>query len=132
MMRSWLPWIGLCVVLASLPRCAVMDESAAVAFVDPGKIVILNCREIALRLKPVVAEERKLKRLMDQAATDSGGEFVAAFAYKPDYLQALGQRRMLVEEAQKKNCKLPPDLRIISPTPPLPPPTSPPPAAPPR
>jgi hypothetical protein len=97
---------------ATLPRCAVMNEDQAMVFVDPGKIVILNCQQIALRLKTVVAQERKLKGLIDRASVDQTGVVVAAFAYKPDYLQALGQRRLLIEEAGKKNCKLPPELQV--------------------
>ncbi len=117
-------------LVAVLPQCAVMGEQQAEVFVDPGKIVILNCQQIAIRLKTVVAQERKLKGLIDRASVDQSGTVVAAFAYKPDYLQALGQRRLLIQEARKKNCRLPPELDVglaIDLPPPPPPQMSPPP-----
>jgi hypothetical protein len=116
-------------LVATIPRCAVMNENQAAVFVDPGKIIILSCPQIAVRLKTVVRQERKLRGLIDRASVDEGGTVVAAFAYKPDYLQALGQRKLLIEEARKKNCTLPPELQVGVATD-LPPPLTPPPATP--
>ncbi len=73
-------------------------------FVNPGSFDYLSCADLAQKTNVTRAREQELKMLIDRAEQGVFGTFVATTAYRPEYLKAQGDLKLLGETAQSKNC----------------------------
>jgi hypothetical protein len=94
--------------ISLLSGCAVSDDTAGRFFVQPGKYILYNCRELAEATQSVAARQLELERLMAKAGTDSSGRLVSELAYGPEYSQLRGQMNELRRTSAEKNCKFSP------------------------
>jgi hypothetical protein len=100
---------SLCAVALLLPlglaACGTISEqTAATAFVTPGKFDVYTCQQIEERVQVVRQRELELEQLMVRSAQGVGGQFVNAIAYQSDYQQARGELKALLEAAGDKKC----------------------------
>jgi hypothetical protein len=88
-----------------LAACGTISEqTAATAFVAPGKFDVYTCQQIEERARTVRQRELELEQLMARSAQGMGGQFVNAIAYQSDYQQARGELKALLEAAGDKKC----------------------------
>jgi hypothetical protein len=97
---------ALALAALTLAGCATSDsdDSAARFLVAPGKFRLYNCEHIKIETARVVTRQRELEALMARSAAGSGGEFVNAVAYRPEYLSLRGEMIDLQRTAQEKKC----------------------------
>jgi hypothetical protein len=82
----------------------ISEQTAATAFVAPGKFDVFTCQQIDERIKTLRQRELELEQLMVRSAQGAGGQFVNAIAYQSDYQQARGELKALLEAAGEKKC----------------------------
>lgn len=93
----------LLAVLFGLGGCAAVGDSAAsLAFVDPAKYDLLDCKRIDADRKSLASRTAELNGLIAKAQTGAGGAVVAELAYRNDYVAVRGQAR-LAEDAWRSN-----------------------------
>jgi hypothetical protein len=86
-----------------LGGCAVLSDSAAyVAFVDPAKYAVYDCKRIDVDRKALAARTVELKGLMAKAEAGVGGVVIADVAYGNDLLTVRSQAK-LAEQAWRDN-----------------------------
>lgn len=97
---------GALLLVALLPGCGV--GSVETFFVRPGHFDYHSCAELAKASASTLQSEQELKVLIERAEQGVLGGFIAATAYRSDYLKAQGTLKLLEETAQKKNCPVDP------------------------
>jgi len=103
--RRLLGAAGLALLAAGLTGCAGMSEqTAAAAFVAPGKFEFYNCDDIARYAQATRKRRTELEQVMARSAQGPGGEFVNAIAYRTEYLQVRGELDLLEKTAADKHC----------------------------
>jgi hypothetical protein len=75
-------------------------------FVKPGTYDYDSCADLAKATKAARQREEELKTLIERAEQESFGVFVAATAYRTQYLQVKGNLKLLAQTAQSKNCAI--------------------------
>ena len=72
--------------------------------VDPGKYEIYGytCEQLNDDLKTVTARELELQKLMARSSRSPGGEFIGEMVYSPDYIQARGQKNLVIKPQAEK------------------------------
>ena len=89
-----------------LPGCAQMsDSSMSLAFADPAKYNLYDCKQLEPERKRLAARTAELQGLMAKAETGVGGAVVAEVAYRNDYIAARGQAKLADEAWQKNRCR---------------------------
>lgn len=96
-------------VAVALGGCA-SDDTAARFLVAPDQYVLYNCPQLAEAVEANAKRQRELEALMTKAGTDSGGRFVSATSYRPEYLQLRGEMTELRKEAASKHCRFTPGV----------------------
>jgi hypothetical protein len=97
---------GLALALAlALPACAGNDDETARFFVAPGKFVLFNCKQLAVRATEVVKRLQELEGLIAKAGTGTGGEMVSAAVYRPEVLTLRGDMIEIRKVAVDKKCE---------------------------
>jgi hypothetical protein len=91
--------LGLGVGLAG---CADMNDSMTLAFADPAKYDLYDCKQLETERKSLATRAAELQGLMAKADTGVAGPVVAELAYRNDYVAVRGQSR-LAEEAWRRN-----------------------------
>jgi hypothetical protein len=90
---------------SGLAACGTIGEqTAATAFVTPGKFSVYTCKDIEERARTVRQRELELEQVMVRSAQGAGGQFVNAIAYQSEYQQARGELKALSEAAVDKKC----------------------------
>jgi hypothetical protein len=79
-----------------------MGEDVMVAFGDPAKYDLYNCKQLETERKNLANHETDLQALMAKARTGTAGPLVAEMAYRNEYLTVRGQAHF-AEEAWRKN-----------------------------
>lgn len=93
------------------------DTKTGTMLVSPARFTLYNCNELVAQQTATVARLRQLEDLMARAKRDSGGSFVSAVSYEPEYQNAQGELKVLRQQAAQKECKLPdPNAQPASPT----------------
>jgi hypothetical protein len=98
---------SLCGVLMSLTvaGCAsISEQTAATAFVAPGRYNIYTCQEIDSQIRSAQNRALELEHLMARSAQGAGGQFINAIAYQSEYLQTRGRIKAMTEAAAGKSC----------------------------
>src|SRR5215510_5264403 len=109
----------------SLSGCADMSDSVSLAFADPAKYDLYDCKQLEPERKRLAARTAELQGLMAKAETGAGGAVVAEVAYRNEFIATRGQAKLAEEAWQKSRCRetLPGEAMPVAPrpTPPAPP-----------
>ncbi|MCK9915961.1 hypothetical protein MXD81_43085 [Microbacteriaceae bacterium K1510] len=90
---------------AALGGCG--DTKTGTMLVSPSRFMLYNCNELVVQQTATVARLRQLEDLIARAKRDSGGSLVSAVSYEPEYQNALGELKVLRQQAAQKDCTLP-------------------------
>ena len=87
-----------------------MSESMTVAFADPAKYELWDCKQLGPERKRLADREAELRGLMDKAQSGTAGPLVAEMAYRNEYLTIRGQAHFAEEAWRNNKChESPPD-----------------------
>jgi hypothetical protein len=89
----------------SLPGCADMSESVSLAFADPAKYDLYDCKQLEPERKRLAARSAELQGLMAKAETGVGGAVVAEVAYRNEYIAVRGQAKLAEQAWQRSRCR---------------------------
>jgi hypothetical protein len=93
--------LGLGIGLAG---CADMSDSMTMAFADPAKYDLYDCKQLETERKSLSTRAAELQGLMAKADTGVAGPVVAELAYRNDYVAVRGQARLADEAWQRDKC----------------------------
>lgn len=113
-------------VALALPGCADMSDSMSLAFADPAKYDLYECKQLEPERKRLAERTAELQGLMAKAETGAGGAVVAELAYRNEYIATRGQAKLAEQAWQKNRCRdtLPGAAMPVAPPPAAPPPPS--------
>ena len=89
----------------SLPGCADMSDSMSLAFADPAKYDLYDCKQLEPERKRLADRSAELQGLMAKAETGVGGAVVAEVAYRNEYIAVRGQAKLADQAWQKNRCR---------------------------
>jgi hypothetical protein len=92
----------LLVLGAGLGGCADMSDTMTLAFADPAKYDLYECKQLEPERKALAVREAELQGLMAKAETGVAGPVVSELAYRNDYIALRGQAK-LADEAWRRN-----------------------------
>ena len=91
---------------AALAGCSSLsDTSASLAFADPAKYDLYECKQLEPERKTLANRAAELQGLMAKAETGAGGVVVAELAYRNDYIAVRGQQRLADEAWRRNKCR---------------------------
>ena len=91
---------------AALAGCSsISDSSASLAFADPAKYDLYECKQLEPERKTLANRAAELQGLMAKAETGAGGAVVAELAYRNDYIAIRGQQRLADEAWRRNKCR---------------------------
>src|SRR4029077_263033 len=96
--------VALAFALA-LPGCAEMGDSVSMAFADPAKYDLYDCKQLEPERKKLAEKTAELQGLMAKAQTGAGGALAREVAYRNEYIATRGQARLAEEAWQKNRCR---------------------------
>ena len=88
-----------------LPGCASMSDDISLAFADPAKYDLYDCKQLEPERKRLAARTAELQGLMAKAETGAGGAVVAEVAYRNEYIATRGQAKLADQAWQKNRCR---------------------------
>jgi hypothetical protein len=89
----------------SLPGCADMSDSMSLAFADPAKYDLYDCKQLEPERKRLADRTAELQGLMAKAQTGAAGVVVAEVAYRNEYIATRGQAKLAEQAWQKNRCR---------------------------
>ena len=103
----------------ALPGCADMSDTMSLAFADPAKYELYDCKQLEPERRRLAARSAELQGLMAKAETGAGGAIVAEVAYRNEYIATRGQSRLAEQAWQKNRCRetLPGEAMPVAPPP---------------
>lgn len=106
-----------------LPGCASMSDDVSLAFADPARYDLYDCKQLEPERRRLAARTAELQGLMAKAETGAGGAVVAEVAYRNDYIATRGQAKLAENAWQKNHCRetLPGEAMSVAPRPTPPP-----------
>jgi septum formation inhibitor MinC len=96
---------ALLVLGIGLNGCADMSDSLTVAFADPAKYDLYECKQLETERKNLANRAAELQGLMAKAETGVAGPVVAELAYRNEYVAVRGQARFAEEAWQRNKCR---------------------------
>jgi hypothetical protein len=87
-----------------LAGCADMGDGMTVAFADPAKYELYDCKQLEAERKSLDNREAELQGLMAKAETGFAGPVVSELAYRNDYISVRGQKHFADEAWRRNNC----------------------------
>jgi hypothetical protein len=84
--------------------CADMSDSMTVAFADPAKYDLYDCKQLEAERARLATRSAELQGLMAKADTGVAGPVVAELAYRNDYVAVRGQTRFADEAWRRNRC----------------------------
>jgi hypothetical protein len=87
-----------------LNGCADMSDSMTVAFADPSRFDLYDCKQLEDARKTLATRGAELQGLMAKADTGVAGPVVAELAYRNEYVSVRGQARFAEEAWQRNKC----------------------------
>ena len=88
----------------ALSGCAEMSDGLTVAFADPAKYDLYDCKQLETERAKLATRSAELQGLMARAQGGAAGPVVAEVAYRNDYLAVRGQTRFAEEAWQRNKC----------------------------
>jgi hypothetical protein len=108
--------LGLLVLGAELSGCAEMSDSMTLAFADPAKYDLYECKQLEPERKSLANRLAQLQGLMAKADTGVAGPVVAELAYRNEYIAVRGQSKLAEEAWRKNKCHdSPPEAKVEPP-----------------
>jgi hypothetical protein len=95
----------LFVLGAGLCGCADMSDTMTLAFADPAKYDLYECKQLETERTTLAVREAELQGLMAKADTGVAGPVVAELAYRNEYLSLRGQAKLANEAWQRNKCR---------------------------
>ena len=89
----------------ALPGCADMSDSVSLAFADPAKYDLYDCKQLEPERKRLADRTAELQGLMAKAETGAGGAVVAEVAYRNEYIAVRGQSKLAEQAWQRNRCR---------------------------
>src|ERR1043165_6270077 len=96
---------ALLALALALPGCADMSDSMSLAFADPAKYDLYECKQLEPERKRLAERTAELQGLMAKAETGAGGAVVADLAYRNEYIATRGQAKLAEQAWQKNRCR---------------------------
>ena len=87
-----------------LNGCAEMSDSLTVAFVDPAKYDLWDCKQLEAERVRLATRSAELQHLMAKAETGVAGPVVAELAYRNEYIAVRGQSKLADEVWRHDKC----------------------------
>ena len=103
----------------ALSGCAEMGDSMALAFADPAKYDLYECKQLEPERKLLAKRAAELQGLMAKAETGVAGSVVSELAYRNDYIAVRGQARLAEEAWRRNKCHESPAAKTDTPDTPL-------------
>ena len=94
----------LAVLGTGLAGCADMSDGMTVAFADPAKYDLYDCKQLEAERKTLASRAAELQGLMAKADTGVAGPVIAELAYRNDYVSVRGQARFADEAWHRNKC----------------------------
>jgi hypothetical protein len=95
---------ALLVLGGALGGCAGMGDTMSLAFADPAKYDLYDCKQLEAERKSLVKRAAELQGLMAKAETGVAGPVVAELAYRNELIAVRGQTRLAEEAWQRGKC----------------------------
>jgi hypothetical protein len=95
----------LAVLGTGLAGCADMSDGMTVAFADPAKYDLYDCKQLEAERKSLATRAAELQGLMAKADTGVAGPVIAELAYRNDYVSVRGQARFADEAWHRNKCQ---------------------------
>ena len=89
----------------ALPGCADMSDSVSLAFADPARYDLYDCKQLEPERKRLADRTAELQGLMAKAETGAAGAVVAEVAYRNEYIATRGQAKLAEQAWQKNRCR---------------------------
>jgi hypothetical protein len=86
----------------ALTGCAEMSDTASLAFADPAKYDLYDCKQLETERKVLANRAAEFQGLMAKAETGAGGAVVGEMVYRNDLIAIRGQSQ-LAEQAWRRN-----------------------------
>jgi hypothetical protein len=87
-----------------LGGCADMSDNLTVAFADPAKYELYECKQLEAERKSLEIRAAELQGLMAKAETGVAGSVVVELAYRNEYVSLRGQAKFADEAWQRNKC----------------------------
>ena len=87
-----------------LNGCADMSDSMTVAFADPAKYDLYDCKQLETERTKLATRSAELQGLIAKADTGVAGPVVAELAYRNDYIAVRGQTKLADEVWRRNKC----------------------------
>src|SRR6266849_4261767 len=97
--------MALVVLGVGLSGCADMSDTVGLAFADPAKYDLYNCKQLETERKNLATRAAELQGLMAKAQTGVAGPVVAELAYRNEYIAVRGQTKLADEAWRRNKCK---------------------------
>ena len=89
----------------ALSGCAEMTDSASLAFADPAKYDLYDCKQLENERKYLANRAAEFQGLMAKAETGTAGPVVAEMVYRNDLIAIRGQSRLVEQAWQRSRCR---------------------------
>lgn len=89
----------------ALAGCAEMTDTASLAFADPAKYDLYDCKQLETERKRLTSQAAELQGLMAKAETGTAGPVVAELVYRNDLIAVRGQSRLVDQAWQRNRCR---------------------------
>jgi hypothetical protein len=86
----------------ALTGCAEMSDTASLAFADPAKYDLYDCKQLESERKVLANRAAEYQGLMAKAETGTAGPVVAEVVYRNELIAIRGQSQ-LAEQAWRRN-----------------------------
>jgi hypothetical protein len=97
--------VALLALGIGLSGCADMSDGLTVAFADPAKYDLYECKQLEAERKALATRGAELQGLMAKADTGVAGPVVAELAYRNEYVSVRGQARFAEEAWRRGKCR---------------------------
>ncbi len=96
---------ALLVLGLGLSGCAEMSDTASLAFADPAKYDLYDCKQLETERKSLATKSAELQGLMAKAETGVAGSVVAEVVYRNEFIAVRGQSRLAEQAWQRNRCR---------------------------
>jgi hypothetical protein len=96
---------GLLAFGFALSGCSAMPDTMTLAFADPSKYDLYDCKQLETERKKLATRSAELQGLMDKAQGGVGGPVVAEIAYSNEHVAVRGQAKNAEEAWQRSKCR---------------------------
>jgi hypothetical protein len=96
--------------LVALGGCSMVTTDESTFFADPARYDLYDCKQLGDVRTQLTSQVDELARLMAKAETGTGGAVVSELAYRPDYMFARGNLKLVNRVWDDNRC----DSQIVS------------------